>query len=250
LKKISILGSTGSIGTQALEVIAQFPEKFEVSALGAGRNIELLSEQIEKFHPRIVAVENVEFADKLIAITPPGQIEIVYGEQGYTEIATIPETGMVISSMVGSSGLKPTFAAISAGKTVGLANKESLVVAGQILIEEAKKSGSRILPIDSEHSAIFQALNGSDPNEVSKLIITASGGPFRETPVDQLENVTVESALNHPTWKMGNTLPGKWGIRLQLIPPLLLTRVLRLSKPGGFLIFRLNLFLCGFILKV
>lgn len=206
MKKISILGSTGSIGTQTLEVIAQFPEKFEVSALGAGRNIELLSEQIEKFHPRIVAVENEEFAEKLKAITPPGQTEIVYGEQGYTEIATISEAGMVISSMVGSSGLKPTFAAISAGKTVGLANKESLVVAGQILTEEAKKSGSRILPIDSEHSAIFQVLNGSDPNEVSKLIITASGGPFRNTPADQLENVTVESALKHPTWKMGNKI--------------------------------------------
>jgi len=206
LKKISILGSTGSIGTQTLEVIAQFPEKFEVSALGAGRNIKLLNEQIEKFNPRIVAVENEEYAEKLKAITHPGHTEIVYGEQGYTEIATIPEVDMVISSMVGSSGLKPTFAAISAGKTVGLANKESLVVAGQILTEKAKKSGSRILPIDSEHSAIFQALNGSNPNEVRKLIITASGGPFRETPIDQLENVTVESALNHPTWKMGNKI--------------------------------------------
>jgi len=206
LKKVSILGSTGSIGTQTLEVISQFPEKFEVTALGAGSNIELLKNQIKKFQPKIAALKNEEYADKLRGILGSSETEIIYGEDGYNKIAALPEADIVISSMVGSSGLKPTYAAIEAGKTVGLANKESLVVAGQILTEAAKKSGSQILPIDSEHSAIFQALNGSPKSEVKKLIITASGGPFRETPEDELANVTVESALKHPNWKMGNKI--------------------------------------------
>jgi len=206
LKKVSILGSTGSIGTQTLEVISQFPGKFEVIALGAGSNIELLKNQIEKFQPKIAVVKNEEYADKLLRNLSSRQTEIIYGEDGYNKIATLTEADIVISSMVGSSGLKPTYAAIEAGKTVGLANKESLVVAGQVLTEAAKKSGSQILPIDSEHSAIFQALNGSPKSEVKKLIITASGGPFRNTPADELTNVTVESALNHPTWKMGNKI--------------------------------------------
>ena len=206
MKKVSILGSTGSIGTQTLEVISQFPGKFEVIALGAGSNIELLKNQIEKFQPKIAVVKNEEYADKLLRNLSSRQTEIIYGEDGYNKIATLTEADIVISSMVGSSGLKPTYAAIEAGKTVGLANKESLVVAGQVLTEAAKKSGSQILPIDSEHSAIFQALNGSPKSEVKKLIITASGGPFRNTPADELTNVTVESALNHPTWKMGNKI--------------------------------------------
>jgi 1-deoxy-D-xylulose-5-phosphate reductoisomerase len=206
LKKVSILGSTGSIGTQTLEVISQFPGKFEVTALGAGSNIELLKNQIEKFQPKIAVVKNEEYADKLLRNLGSRQTEIIYGEDGYNKIATLPDADIVISSMVGSSGLKPTYAAIEAGKTVGLANKESLVVAGQILTETAKKSGSQILPIDSEHSAIFQVLNGSPKSEVKNLIITASGGPFRETPPDELTNVTVESALNHPNWKMGNKI--------------------------------------------
>lgn len=206
MKKVSILGSTGSIGTQTLEVISQFPEKFEVTALGAGSNIELLKNQIKKFQPKIAALKNEEYADKLRGILGSSETEIIYGEDGYNKIAALPEADIVISSMVGSSGLKPTYAAIEAGKTVGLANKESLVVAGQILTEAAKKSGSQILPIDSEHSAIFQALNGSPKSEVKKLIITASGGPFRETPEDELANVTVESALKHPNWKMGNKI--------------------------------------------
>jgi len=206
LKKVSILGSTGSIGTQTLEVIDQFPGKFEVTALGAGSNIELLKEQIEKFHPKVAVVKNEEYAEKLRKITGNNQTEIIYGEDGYKRIATITEVDIVVSSMVGSSGLKPTYAAIEAGKTVGLANKESLVVAGQVLMEAAKKSGAQILPIDSEHSAIFQALSDSPKDEVKKLIITASGGPFRNTPAEKLDGVTVENALNHPTWKMGNKI--------------------------------------------
>ena len=206
MKKVSILGSTGSIGTQALEVISGFPDKFEVAALGAGSNIELLKEQVEKFRPEYAVVKDEELAGSLGKELNFSGTEIIYGDEGYCRIASLPEADIVISSMVGSAGLKPTHAAIESGKTVGLANKESLVVAGQVLTEAAKKSGSKILPIDSEHSAIFQALNGSPKEEVKKLIITASGGPFRNTPAEELKEVTVESALNHPTWKMGNKI--------------------------------------------
>ena len=206
MEKVSILGSTGSIGTQTLEVISQFPGEFEVTALGAGSNIELLKNQIEKFHPKIAAVKNEEYAEKLRKNLGSCETEIVYGEDGYNKIASLPDADIVISSMVGSSGLKPTYTAIEAGKKIGLANKESLLVAGQILTEAAKNSGSQIIPIDSEHSAIFQVLNGSPRSDVKKLIITASGGPFRETPVDELDKVTVESALNHPNWEMGNKI--------------------------------------------
>ncbi len=206
MKKVSILGSTGSIGTQTLEVISGFPEKFEVIALGAGSNIKLLGEQVKKFRPKLAVVKDEELSERLRKSIGPGPTEIIYGEEGYCEIATMDGADIVISSMVGSAGLRPTYAAIEAGKTVGLANKESLVVAGEVLTGAAKKSGSRILPIDSEHSAIFQALNGSPREEVKKLIITASGGPFRNTPAEELADVTVESALNHPTWKMGNKI--------------------------------------------
>ena len=206
MKKVSILGSTGSIGTQTLEVISGFPEKFEVIALGAGTNTSLLGTQVKEFRPRFAVVKDERHAEKLRDEIGTGTTEIIYGDEGYNQIASMPEADIVVSSMVGSAGLKPTFAAIEAGKTVGLANKESLVVAGEVLTGAAKKSGARILPIDSEHSAIFQALNGSPRDEVRKLIITASGGPFRNTPADELNNVTVESALNHPTWKMGNKI--------------------------------------------
>lgn len=206
MKKISILGSTGSIGTQTLEVIEQFPDRFEVIALGAGTNTDLLKKQVVKFKPKFAVVKNEEYADELQSILNNSHTEIIYGDEGYCQIATLPGADMVVSSMVGSAGLKPTYAAIEAGKAVGLANKESLVVAGKVLTEAAKKSGSQILPIDSEHSAIFQALSGSPKSEVKKLIITASGGPFRNTPKEELSGVTVESALKHPTWKMGNKI--------------------------------------------
>lgn len=206
MRKISILGSTGSIGTQTLEVIGQFPDRFVVVALGAGSNTALLKEQVEKFNPKFAVVKNEQYADELRRSLNGCKTEIIYGDEGYNQIATLTEADMVVSSMVGSAGLKPTYAAIKAGKAVGLANKESLVVAGKVLTKAAQKSGSLILPIDSEHSAIFQALNGSPKDEIKKLIITASGGPFRNTPEAELENVTVESALKHPTWKMGNKI--------------------------------------------
>ena len=206
MKKVSILGSTGSIGTQALEIIDLFPEKFNVLGLSAGRNIKLLKEQIEKYKPVIAAVENEEYAGKLKKLLTNDDTEILYGEEGYIQVSVLPEVDTVISSIVGSAGLMPTFAAIKAGKNICLANKESLVIAGELLIREAASSNSRILPIDSEHSAIFQAINGSNINEVKRLIITASGGPFRETPKEKLNEVTVEKALDHPTWKMGKKI--------------------------------------------
>lgn len=206
MKKVSILGSTGSIGTQALEIIDLFPEKFKVLGLSAGRNINLLKEQIDKYKPVIAAVENEEYAGKLKKLLNHDDTEILYGEEGYTQVSVLPEVDTVISSIVGSAGLVPTFAAIRAGKNICLANKESLVIAGELLIKEAAASNSRILPIDSEHSAIFQAINGSNINEVKRLIITASGGPFRETPKEKLKEVTVENALDHPTWKMGKKI--------------------------------------------
>lgn len=206
MKKISILGSTGSIGTQVLEVIDSFPDKFKVLGLSAGRNIHLLKQQVNKYKPKVIAVENEELAEKIAKLLKNKDTEILYGQEGYIKLACLPEADTVISSIVGSAGLFPTFAAINAGKDICLANKESLVIAGELLIKEASASNSRILPIDSEHSAIFQALNGSCINDVRRLIITASGGPFRKKPKEKLNEVTVENALNHPTWKMGKKI--------------------------------------------
>ena len=206
MKKVSILGSTGSIGTQALEIIDLFPDKFKVLGLSAGKNIQLLNDQIGKYKPRIAAVENEELAETLKKMLKHGQTEILYGEEGYSEVSSLAEVDTVISSIVGSAGLVPTLAAVKAGKKVCLANKESLVIAGELLTKEAAASNSSILPVDSEHSAIFQALNGSNRDDVRRLIITASGGPFRETPKEKLGEVTVENALNHPTWKMGKKI--------------------------------------------
>lgn len=206
MKKISILGSTGSVGTQALEIIDLFPDRFEISGLSAGRNINLLKKQVDRYRPKVVAVENQELAGRLSKLLKNTGTEVLYGQEGYTELARLPEVDTVISSIVGSAGLSPTFAAVKAGKNICLANKESLVIAGELLTREAAASNSDILPIDSEHSAIFQALSGFDTSNVRRLIITASGGPFREKPKEQLSEVTVESALRHPTWKMGKKI--------------------------------------------
>ncbi len=206
MKKVSILGSTGSVGIQTLEVIELFPDKFKISGLSAGKNIHLLKKQVEKYKPPIVAVENEECARELKKLLNSGNTEILYGQEGCMEIASLPEVDTVVSSIVGSAGLIPTFAAIKAGKDVCLANKESLVVAGDLLIKEAAESNSNILPVDSEHSAIFQALNGSNIKDVRRLIITASGGPLRDVPREKFDEITLEDALNHPTWKMGKKI--------------------------------------------
>ena len=201
-KKISILGSTGSIGTQALECVAAAPEQFEVVALAAGKNIDLLTKQALQFKPKCVSVSSSELADELRARLPQS-IKVVYGDEALVELAAHPDADTVLTAMVGSAGLQPTLAAIDAGKTIALANKETLVSAGHIVMDRAKQKGVSILPVDSEHSALFQCLNGEFSSEVNKLVLTASGGSFRDLSRDQLKEVTVEQALKHPNWSMG-----------------------------------------------
>lgn len=202
VKRIAILGSTGSIGTQTLDVIAHHPDEFRVEALAAGHNLDLLLEQIRRFSPKLVSVATKELADRLRLVTD-GHTKIVHGDEGLLEAAAGTEADLVVTAMVGSRGLKPTLAAIEAGKTIGLANKETLVTAGHLVTEAAKRHRVPLLPIDSEHSAIFQCLNGESRASVSKLIITASGGSFRDRTREELVHVTVEDALRHPNWRMG-----------------------------------------------
>jgi 1-deoxy-D-xylulose-5-phosphate reductoisomerase len=206
LKKISILGSTGSIGTQTLDVISQHPDKFRVVALAAGKNIDLLKEQILKFRPLAVSVEDEKSASMLASQISTSQTQILYGQDGAETLAQMNEADLVVSAMVGASGLRPTLAAAKSGKDIALANKESLVIAGEVLTKEVEKNGGRLLPIDSEHSALFQALECGERRHVKRLILTASGGPFLNIPNCELENVSVEVALDHPTWKMGKKI--------------------------------------------
>ncbi len=207
MKNISILGSTGSIGTQALAVIADNRDKFSVVALGAGRNVVRLREQIEQFQPRLVAVCDAEHARRLEdLLETSGKTNIVYGAAGYKEIASLSETDLVLSAMVGAAGLLPTMAAIEAGKDIALANKETLVMAGEMVMNRAAAKGVKILPVDSEHSAIFQCLQGHRHSEIRKIILTASGGPFRTWTGESLDGVTPAQALRHPTWDMGRKI--------------------------------------------
>jgi 1-deoxy-D-xylulose-5-phosphate reductoisomerase len=202
LKRIAILGSTGSIGTQTLDVIANDPGRYEVEALAAGTNIPLLLQQINSFRPKLVSVATKALAEQLrTQLSVP--VSIVYGEEGLCEVAAGTNAEYVVSALVGSQGLKPTIAAIRAGKSIGLANKETLVTAGHLVSELVHKHAVDLLPIDSEHSAIFQCLNGEPKEAVDKLILTASGGSFRDKTRDQLASVTVEDALKHPNWSMG-----------------------------------------------
>ena len=203
MKRLAILGSTGSIGVNTLDIVRQFPEKFEVVSLSAGMNIQLLKKQIHRFHPKLVSVLNKELSETLqreLALAP---VEIVYGVEGLIRVATHPEVDQVVSALVGAAGLIPTLSAIKTGKAIALANKESLVMAGKILMDEAKQNQVQILPVDSEHSAIFQALLGHQKEDVRRLILTASGGPFLNLPLEKLHRVTVKEALNHPHWEMG-----------------------------------------------
>ncbi|GBD39247.1 1-deoxy-D-xylulose 5-phosphate reductoisomerase [bacterium HR37] len=206
MKRISILGSTGSIGRQTLEVISQFPDRFRVVGLAAGRNIGLLKEQIIAFRPEVVSLKNKEDANLLSKELSTGKVKVLWGEDGAEAVAAYPEADIVVSAMVGASGLKPTLCAVKSGKNVALANKETLVMAGSILTEEAFKNRVNILPVDSEHSAIFQALGNNKREFIKRLILTASGGPLLKLSEDQLNNVTIEMALNHPTWKMGKKI--------------------------------------------
>ncbi len=205
MKYISLLGSTGSIGTQTLEVIKNNSDDYKVCGITGCSNIDLLEKQVLQFRPRIVAVSNTKYYRELKkrvgAIT-----EVVAGAEGLAQVATMDESDIVMSSIVGIAGLIPTFKAIEKGKTIGLANKETLVTAGRLVMDAAKKSNSNILPVDSEHSAIFQCIAGNNIKSLSKIILTASGGPFRNKSHKELENVSIEETLNHPNWSMGRKI--------------------------------------------
>lgn len=201
-KKIGILGSTGSIGTQALEVIDKLRDRFKVTALSAGKNIELISEQINRYNPEVVCVSDVEDAKALKLRFP--DLKIFSGEQGLIEISEYPEIDILLVAVSGKTGLKPTLRAIECKKDIALANKETLVMAGDIVMNAVKKHGVKILPVDSEHSAIFQCLTSG--KELKHLIITSSGGPFRNSTPEEMENANLDEALAHPRWKMGKKI--------------------------------------------
>ncbi len=205
LKNIAVLGSTGSIGTQTLDVISNFPKEFKAVYLSGNTNIELLAEQIRRFQPKGVVVADEKGARELKKKIA-GRTEILIGEDGLMEIVQREDVDTVVSSLVGFAGLKPTIKAIEAKKKIALANKETLVVAGEIIMPLAERNRIEILPVDSEHSAIFQCLVGELPNKVEKLILTASGGPFRTKSKEELKNVTREQALKHPNWTMGSKI--------------------------------------------
>ncbi len=206
LKKLAILGSTGSIGRQTLEVIDEFPERFQVVALAAGSNTRLLAEQARKFKPSYLVINSATKLPELQEMVSGLNIQILTGIEGMSRVAVLPEVDLVLTAVVGSVGIKPTLAAINAGKTIALANKETLVAAGSIIIPAAVEKGVKILPVDSEHSAIFQCLEGTRSSQVERLILTASGGPFRGYRPEDLANVTLEQALDHPNWNMGGKI--------------------------------------------
>ena len=205
MKKIAILGSTGSIGTQTLEVVRE-NDDLEVLGLAAGNNIKLLEEQIREFHPKLVAVWSEQKASELRAMVSDVSVRIVSGMDGLIEIATMPGAEILVTAIVGMIGIRPTIEAIKAGKDIALANKETLVTAGHIIMPLAKECGVSILPVDSEHSAIFQSLQGNPHGALHKILLTASGGPFRGKKREDLEHIQVEDALKHPNWEMGRKI--------------------------------------------
>lgn len=205
MKKIAILGSTGSIGTQTLEV-ARNNGDLEITALAAGSNIKKLEEQIREFRPRLAAVWTEEKAKELRAAVKDLDVKVVSGMDGLIEVCTHPEAEIVVTAIVGMIGIVPTIAAMKAGKDIALANKETLVTAGHIIIPLAQETGVKILPVDSEHSAIFQCLNGENRSQLKKILLTASGGPFRGRKLEDLKNIQVEDALKHPNWAMGRKI--------------------------------------------
>jgi 1-deoxy-D-xylulose-5-phosphate reductoisomerase len=211
MKRIAILGSTGSIGRSTLSVVESYPDRFRVSTLAAGNNAELAFEQAVRWKPRVVSLADEAAARTLRtrlrqAGSGEGDVEVVHGAAGTVRVATHPEVDFVVSAIVGVSGLEATYEAVRAGKTVGLANKECLVVAGELITAEARKQGKPLLPIDSEHNAVHQCLRGGRMEEVERIWLTASGGPFLKTPKSEFASITVQQALNHPTWKMGKRI--------------------------------------------
>ncbi len=204
LKNISLLGSTGSVGRQVLKLVQQFGDRFRIIGLSAGKNMQLLKAQILNFKPRVVSVASSKEAAELKGDGFPGfPLEVLWGDEGHEKVASLPEVNMVVSAMVGAIGLRPTLAAIQAGKTIALANKEPLVMAGALIMAEAQKQGVAILPVDSEHSAIFQVLQGQQRSGLKRILLTASGGPFRDYPPEAMKRITGPEAVNHPRWKMG-----------------------------------------------
>ncbi|MCS6951545.1 MAG: 1-deoxy-D-xylulose-5-phosphate reductoisomerase [Bryobacterales bacterium] len=212
MKTITLLGSTGSIGTSTLDVIRRRPEQYRVFALVAGRNVEVLAAQVVEFRPEVAVVGSEEALDELAACLDRAGLprtdwpELAAGDRARVEAATAPETDFVMSAIVGVAGLEATYEAVRRGKTVGLANKEVLVAAGAVVMEAARASGAELIPVDSEHNGAHQCLRAGRRSEVSRLILTASGGPFRNTPVEKLATVRPEEALNHPTWRMGKRI--------------------------------------------
>ena len=207
MKSLSILGATGSIGTNALDIVEQFPDQFTVAALTAKTNVAALARQILRFSPRLAAVIDADHAKQLKALLPPAmEVEIVFGEAGYVRAATAADADMVLGAMVGSAGLVPTLAAIDAGKDIALANKETLVMAGAIVMEKVAMRGVKLMPVDSEHSAIFQSMAGHSHNGIREILLTASGGPFLNRPASAFGAITPQDALRHPNWSMGSKI--------------------------------------------
>lgn len=204
MKKVVILGSTGSIGKSALEVIRKFPDKFKVLGLAAKSSVNILEEQIKEFNPQYVAVFDKKASDELRKKFK--KLDILTGNEGVCKLARLKQADIILSAIVGAAGLIPTFEAVKEGKVIGLANKESLVMAGELIKKEAKISGAQIIPVDSEHSAVFQCIHGCNKPYMKKIWLTASGGPFRGKKSHEIENVTPQEALNHPKWKMGKRI--------------------------------------------
>ncbi len=210
MKRIAILGSTGSIGCSTLSIVESFPDRFSVVSMAAGNNVELAFEQARRWRPQLVSMGTADaagqLADKLKRAGLNSQIEITHGSKGTVQVSTHPDADFVVSAIVGVAGLEATYEAVKAGKTIGLANKECLVAAGDLITAEARRQGRPLLPIDSEHNAVHQCMRGGRRDEVHRVWLTASGGPFFHTPADEFSKITVEQALNHPTWKMGKRI--------------------------------------------
>jgi len=217
MKRITILGSTGSVGRNALEIISSRRDRFKVVVLTAGNNIDLLEKQVKSFSPELVAVADDVAAGKLqkrVRGKPLSSLQILSGRDGIAEAAAYKDSDFVLSAIVGAAGLVPTISAIRSKKTIGLANKEALVMAGRIVIEESKKYGVKILPVDSEHSAIFQCIEGHRKSDVRRIILTASGGPFAGKGIGELNDIKPEDALKHPRWKMGKKITKDLAVRI------------------------------------
>src|SRR5438128_3135910 len=209
MKRIAVLGSTGSIGRSTLSVVESYPDRFKVVSLAAGKNVEAALEQAKRWRPRVVSLSSERDADQLrnqLKAAGLRQIDVMHGLSGTVSVATHPDADFVVSAIVGVAGLEATYEAVKAGKTVGLANKECLVAAGELLTAEARRQKKPLLPIDSEHNAVHQCMRGGKMEEVAHVWLTASGGPFLNTPSSRFANITVEEALNHPTWKMGRRI--------------------------------------------